>query len=98
LVRKFTRGSDIVGNWIKVYEDYIPGDAYSPSEYVAYYVPIEYQKRAIEVLLKNGKKYIVEVNTPDMEKEKERIKKIIKDRLDTLKIDKLTKILEIIQD
>ena len=97
-LEKYTKGSNVIGNWIKVYEDYIPGDAYSPSEYVTYYVPIEYQKKAIELLIKNGKKYIVEVATPDMKKEKERIKKIIKDRLDTLKIDKLTKILEIIQD
>jgi len=97
-LESFKRGDNDVGDWVKVYEYYSPGDAWEPSYYKAYYVRRRDYKKALKLLQDAGFKHVKVVRIPEVEEEEKRLREYIRKRLGELDLLKLTKIVEIIDN
>ena len=97
-LQNYYKGSRIVGNWVMVYERSFGGSPECPSSYYCIYVKDKNHIQAIKLLSKYEeiKNFIVEVDTTKVKEEKERLKVIIKSKLNLLSIEQLTSIVEIL--
>jgi len=100
-LQNYYKGSRIVGNWVMVYERSFGGSPECPSSYHCIYVKDNKDKdyiKSIKLLseYEEIKNFIVEVDTTKVKEEKNRLKLVIKSKLNLLSIEQLTSIVEIL--
>lgn len=100
-LESFETGSEVVGEWVMVWECLTMGDAHVPSSYTAYYVRRDDYMKALELLRREltgwRREYIKEVMISEVEQEKKRLQEIIKRELCNLDIVTLSDILDLIR-
>ena len=97
-LQNYYKGSRIVGNWVMAYEKFFRGSPECPSSYRCIYVKDKDYIKSIKLLseYEEIKNFIVEVDTAKVKEEKNRLKLVIKSKLNLLSLEQLTHIAEII--
>lgn len=93
----YVTGSEFVGDWILVHEYYSSGAPEYPSTFKATYVKTKDYLKAKELLSKAGITP-TDLSIPEVEERKKELLNLINPALESLSLEKLTKIYEIIEE